>query len=242
MKMPNKMNILNRPLHDGLNTPPCTVKPVCDDKGLVGVEDGCRRVSVALNPNEFSPEYSPLADRCTCEGENKFKTICEASPRQNPYFRPAKPAERNEPVMDADDDADDTDPTEDRMKEVGNTLAERMMEADEEGFITGSKIRINDDGTASLELGFISPQTGDAAAGTWDGSESLEGTWESVEQDQEYLEALAKQAKQFLPKGWSVSESSVSEIPIQMVDGRPVPLENEEGTIKLTLQPPTEDR
>jgi len=222
----------------------CYIKPVCGDtahgSGIVGVEDGCRQESVSVDPCSIPFEYLQFVDTCTCEGENKFQKMCTAGQQRHSLFRaeaqPAKEMVQPKPIEEATVESEEVDESdepsaEEHTMEMAESLRDAMEEMDSEGFITGVDIKMQDDGTATLNVGYISPPTGDALA---DGDESI---WGNVAQDQEYMEELSRQANRVLPDGWTIDEGSHTDLPIEWVNGRPVPLTDEEGTYTFKLKP-----
>lgn len=218
------------------------IKPICNNGELVGVEDLRRQQSVNMT---LAPDagYLLLADQC------EYQRVCIAPrPKMNPLFRPPEPSTAgpaDEPAVEeeAEPEAFDTDrPIDEIASDIVKTIDENMIDAD--GIITTNEdeelnvnINANDDGTATLDIHHVSPQTYyvlvEAAAGNLT---SLD-VWDSLEDDAEYLQEVAAQAmkKLGLPEDWTVEVSSQE---LKWDNG--VYLPEEDSTTTFKLIPPEE--
>lgn len=127
---------------------------------------------------------------------------------------------------------------------MGEYLLEDMFERDARGLITSSDVKRQEDASALLEVGFISPELGLAVAEAKSGEINPRDVWSlMIGEEEEYLEDLGIKSLSSIPGGWAIYFGDMDGVDGEggvsgWLEDVPIPGEYEELKVFLTLTPP----
>lgn len=214
------------------------VKPICNDRDLLGIEDDLKKESVDMAQPDGVEVFQPFADQCVCENRGQFQKMCAPKPQRHSLFTPKakpEPADTNPPK--------EPKPTISPEEKTVQDIIKELPKLDASGLLTGPvEMEKKPDGTFSIKAPIASEQTLDVLSDVGeDGKPNMDEVYRSLGYDEKEIQAYVKDAMESLdlPNGWEVKVDGCSfkwKSPDDLY-----PAEGESIEAHLTIIPPDKE-